>query len=66
MLFQKTKTEPNLIDFRKSCVVIESCTTYSQLKTAIKYSHLYYSKNKDFKTFQYLMKLISIKLEKFV
>jgi hypothetical protein len=35
MLFKKTKPEPNLIEFRKACVVINSCKTYAQLKIAI-------------------------------
>ena len=48
MLFKKTKLEPNLIDFRKACVVIDSCKTYSQLKNAMNYANLYYVKNKDY------------------
>ncbi len=63
MLFTKTKPEPNLIEFRKACVVIGSCKTYSQLKNAITYASLYYAKNKDFKTYQHLMKLVAKKLE---
>jgi hypothetical protein len=63
MLFKKTKPEPNLIDFRKACVVIDSCKTYSQLKNAMKYANLYYVKNKDYKTHQHLLKLISKKFE---
>lgn len=63
MLFTKTKPEPNLIEFRKACVVIESCNTYQQLKNAMNYSNLYYKKNKDFKSYQHLMKLVSKKLE---
>jgi len=63
MLFKKTKSEPNLIEFRKACVVIDSCKTYSQLKTALNYANLYYAKNKDYATHQHLMKLIAKKLE---
>jgi hypothetical protein len=63
MLFKKTKPEPNLIDFRKACVVIDSCKTYSQLKHAMNYANLYYVKNKDYKTHQHLLKLISKKFE---
>lgn len=63
MLFKKTKPEPNLIEFRKACVVIDSCKTYLQLKTALNYANLYYVKNKDFKTHQHLMKLVAKKLE---
>jgi hypothetical protein len=63
MLFKKTKPEPNLIDFRKACVVIDSCETYSQLKNAMNYANLYYVKNKDYKTHQHLLKLISKKFE---
>lgn len=63
MLFAKTKTEPNLIEFRKACVVIDSCKTYSQLKNAMNYANLFYKKNKDFKSYQHLMKLVSKKLE---
>jgi len=63
MLFKKTKPEPNLIEFRKACVVIESCRTYPQLKNAMNYVNLYYAKNKDFKTHQHLMKLVAKKLE---
>jgi len=62
MFIKKTKPEPNLIEFRKACVVIESCTTYSQLKNAINYVNLYYVKNKDNTTHQHLMKLMSKKL----
>lgn len=63
MLFAKTKSEPNLIEFRKACVVIDSCKTYSQLKNAMNYANLFYKKNKDFKSYQHLMKLVSKKLE---
>jgi hypothetical protein len=63
MLFKKTKLEPNLIDFRKACVVIDSCKTYSKLKNAMNYANLYYVKNKDYKTHQHLLKLISKKFE---
>ena len=63
MLFKKTKPEPNLIDFRKACVVIDSCKTYSQLKNAMNYANLYYVKNKDYRTLQHLLKLISKKFE---
>ena len=49
MLFKKTKPEPNLIDFRKACVVIDSCKTYSQLKNAMNYANLYYVKNKIYR-----------------
>jgi hypothetical protein len=63
MLFKKTKTEPNLIEFRKACLVINSCKTYAQLKIAINYANLYYAKNKDFTTHQHLMKLVSKKLQ---
>jgi hypothetical protein len=63
MLFKKTKSAPNLIEFRKACVVIESCKTYSQLKIAMNYANLYYAKNKDFTTHQHLIKLIGKKLE---
>lgn len=63
MLFKKTKPTPNLIDFRKACVVIDSCKTYSQLKNAMSYANLYYVKNKDYATHQHLLKLISKKLE---
>jgi hypothetical protein len=52
-----------LIDFRKACVVIDSCKTYSQLKNAMNYANLYYVKNKDYKTHQHLLKLISKKFE---
>ena len=45
MLFAKTKPEPNLIEFRKACVVIDSCKTYSQLKNAMNYANLFYKKN---------------------
>ena len=62
MLFAKTKSEPNLIEFRKACVVIDSCKTYSQLKNAMNYANLFYKKNKDFKSYQHLMKLVSKKL----
>ena len=44
MLFAKTKPEPNLIEFRKACVVIDSCKTYSQLKNAMNYANLFYKK----------------------
>ena len=63
MLFKKTKPEPNLIDFRKACVVIDSCKTYSQLKNAMNYANLYYVKNKDYTTYQHLIKLVSKKFE---
>jgi len=63
MLFKKTKPEPNLIDFRKACVVIDSCKTHSQLKNAMNYANLYYVKNKDYRTHQHLLKLISKKFE---
>lgn len=63
MLFNKTKSEPNFGEFRKSCMVIESCKTYAQLKNAMTYAHLYYKKNKDFKTYQHLMRLVSKKLD---
>ena len=63
MLFKKTKTEPNLIEFRKACVVINSCKTYAQLKIAINYTNLYYVKNKDYVTYKHLMMLISKKFE---
>jgi hypothetical protein len=63
MLFKKTKPKPNLIDFRKACVVIDSCKTYSQLKNAINYTNLYYVKNKDYATYKHLMMLISKKFE---
>ena len=62
MFIKKTKPEPNLIEFRKACVVIESCTTHSQLKNAMNYVNLYYVKNKDNITHQHLMKLMSKKL----
>lgn len=63
MLFKKIKSEPNLIEFRKACVVIDSCKTYSQLKIAMNYANLYYAKNRDFATHQHLIKLIGKKLE---
>lgn len=63
MLFKKPKPEPNLIEFRKACVVIESCKTYHQLKNAMTYVTLYHVKNKDFSTHQHLMMLINKKLE---
>ena len=63
MLFTKTKPELNLIEFRKACIVIDSCETYDQLKNAISYANLFYKKNKDFKSYQHLMKLVSKKLE---
>jgi hypothetical protein len=63
MLFAKTKPELNLIEFRKACIVIDSCETYSQLKNAMNYANLFYKKNKDFKSYQHLMKLVSKKLE---
>ncbi len=63
MLFAKTKPELNLIEFRKACIVIDSCKTYSQLKNAMNYANLFYKKNKDFKSYQHLMKLVSRKLE---
>ena len=63
MLFKKTKPKPNLIDFRKACVVIDSCKTYAQLKIAINYTNLYYVKNKDYATYKHLMMLISKKFE---
>ena len=63
MLFAKTKPELNLIEFRKACIVIDSCKTYSQLKNAMNYANLFYKKNKDFKSYQHLMKLVSKKLE---
>jgi len=63
MLFAKTKPELNLIEFRKACIVIDSCKTYGQLKNAMNYANLFYKKNKDFKSYQHLMKLVSKKLE---
>lgn len=63
MLFKETKPVVDVTVFRKSCLVIESCVNYEQLKNAINYANLYYSIYKDFNTYVHLQKLISKKLE---
>lgn len=63
MLFKNKKPVVDVVVFRKACLVIESCVNYEQLKNAINYANLYYSRYKDFTTYTHLQKLISKKLE---
>jgi hypothetical protein len=63
MLFKDKKPTIDVSVFRKSCMVIESCKNYEQLKNGMNYVNLYYSIYKDFETYQHLQKLISKKLE---
>ena len=63
MLFKNKKPVVDVTVFRKTCMVVESCVNYGQLKNAINYVNLYYSMYKDFTTYTHLQKLISKKLE---
>lgn len=62
MLFKKQKSTVDVKVFRKVCLVIDSCTTYTQLKRAMNYVDLYYKMYKDSKTYTHLQTLISQKM----
>jgi hypothetical protein len=62
MLFKKQKSTVDVKVFRKACVVIDSCTTYTQLKRAMNYVDLYYKMYKDSKTYMHLQNLVSQKM----
>lgn len=62
MLFKNKKTKIDVVAFRKTCLVIESCTNYQQLKSAMNYSDLFFKKYKDFSSYTYLQKLIGRKM----
>ena len=62
MLFKKQKSTVDVKVFRKACVVIDSCQTYTQLKRAMNYVDLYYKMYNDFKTYNHLQGLISEKM----
>jgi hypothetical protein len=63
MLFKKKKTNVDVVVFRKACLVIDSCTNYSQLRNAMNYADLFYSMYQDFKTYTHLQKLIGVKMK---
>ena len=63
MSIKNKKPEVNVLVFHKTCMVVESCVNYEQLKIAMNYVNLYYSMFKDFTTYTHLQKLISKKLE---
>ncbi len=62
MLFKKQKSTVDVKVFRKACLVIDSCTTYTQLKGAMNYVDLYYKMYKDSKTYMHLQNLVSQKM----
>ena len=62
MLFKKQKSTVDVKVFRKACLVIDSCTTYTQLKRAMNYVDLYYKMYKDSKTYTHLQNLVSQKM----
>ena len=63
MLFKKKKKKSFTLEFRKACLVINSCETYEHLKSAMNYIHLYYKMTKDFKEYNHLQKLLSKKMD---
>ena len=62
MLFKKEKSTVDIKVFRKACVVIDSCKTYTQLRNAMKYADLFYKMYGDFKHYNHLQQLASNKM----
>ena len=66
MLFKNKKIKVDVVVFRKACLVIESCTTYHQLRNAMNYSDLFFTTYQDFSSYTHLQKLIGRKMEQIV
>lgn len=62
MLFKRKKSIVNVKDFRKACLVINSCQTYEQLKNAMTYVNLFYTKYNDYPTYNGLQRVLRNKI----
>lgn len=62
MFNRRKKSIVTVKDFRKACLVINSCQTYEQLKNAMRYVDLFYSQYNDYPTYSGLQRVIGNKI----